>query len=76
MDVGIGIGGLSVGQDEYASGHFDLFRGVEIENSKAEVTRIVTRPISVASSKGPFIFEIYEDPEEFTEAMYFRLHGK
>ena len=75
MDAGIGIGGLSVGQDEYASGHFDLFKGVEIENSIAEVTRIVTRPISVASSKGPFIFEIPADPEKFTDAESFRLHG-
>ena len=76
MDAGIGIGGLSVGQDEYASGHFDLFKGVEIENSIAEVTRIVTRPISVASSKGPFIFEIPADPEKFTDAESFRLHGQ
>ena len=51
MDSGIGIGGLSVGQDEYASGCFDLFKGVEIENSIADVTRIVTRPISIASSR-------------------------
>ena len=53
MDAGIGIRGLSEGQDEYAIGHFDLFRGEEIENSIAEVTRIATRPISVASSRGP-----------------------
>ena len=76
MDVGIGIGGLSVGQDEYASGHFDLFRDVEIENSIAEVTRIVTRPIYVAISKGPFIFENPADPEKFTDAESFRLHGQ
>ena len=63
----IGIVGLSVGQDEYASGHFDLFSGVEIENSIAEVTRIVARPISVACSKGPFIFDIPADPEKFIE---------
>ena len=76
MDSGIGIGGLSVGQDEYASGCFDLFKGVEIENSIADVTRIVTRPISVASSRGPFIFEIPADPEKFTDAESFRLHGR
>ena len=58
MDAGIGIGGLSVGQDEYASRHFDLFKGLEIEISIAEVTRIGTRPISVASNKGPLTFEI------------------
>ena len=31
MDFGIGIGGLSVGQDEYASDCFDSFKAVEIE---------------------------------------------
>ena len=76
MDSSIGIGGLSVGQDEYASGCFDLFKGVEIENSIADVTRIVTRPISVASSRGPFTFEIPADPEKFTDAESFRLHGR
>ena len=76
MDVGIGIGGLSVGQDEYASGHFDLFRGVEIENSIAELTKIVTIPIYVASSREPFIFEIPANPEKFTDAKYFSLHGR
>ena len=75
MDSGIGIGGLSVGQDEYASGCFDLFKGVEIENSIADVTRISTRPISIASSRGPFNFEIPADPEKFTDAESFRLHG-
>ena len=68
MDSGIGIGGLSVGQDEYTSGCFDLFKGVEIENSIAEVTRVVTRPISISSNKGPFIFEFPADPEKFTDA--------
>ena len=76
MDAGIGIGGLSVGQNEYASGHFDLCKGVEIENSIAEVTRIVTRPISVAGFKGCFIFKIPTDPEKFTDAESFRLHGR
>ena len=75
MDSGIGIGGLSVGQDEYASRCFDLFKGIEIENSIADVTRITTRPISVASSRGPFTFEIPADPEKFTDAESFRLHG-
>ena len=41
MDSGIGIGGLSVGQDEYASGCFDLFKGVEIENSIADVSIVL-----------------------------------
>ena len=33
MDSGIGIGGLSIGKDEYATDSFDLFSQVEIENS-------------------------------------------
>ena len=56
MDSGVSIWGLSVGQDEYASDFFDLFQGVEIENSIPDVTRLVTRPISAAGSRGPFIF--------------------
>ena len=56
MDSGIGIGGLSVGQDEYASDCFDLFKNVEIENSIEEVTKVITRPISAVNSRGPFIF--------------------
>ena len=76
MESGIGIGGLSVGQDEYATDCFDLFKEVEIENSIEDVTRIITRPISAANSKGPFIFEIPADFEKFTNAESFRLHGR
>ena len=76
MESGIGIGGLSVGQDEYATDCFDLFKEVEIENSIEDVTRIITRPISAANSKGPFIFEIPADFEKFTDAESFRLHGR
>ena len=75
MDAGSVIRGPSVGQDEYESGHFDLFRDVAIENSIVEVTRIVTRPISVTSSRGPLIFDIPANPEKFTDAVSFRLHG-
>ena len=57
MGSGIGIGGLSVGQDEYATDCFDLFKAIEIENSIEDVTRINTRPISAANSKGPFILK-------------------
>ena len=76
MDSGIGIGGLSVGQDEYASDCFDLFKNVEIENSIEEVTKVITRPISAVNSRGPFIFEIPADFEKFTDAESFKLHGK
>ena len=76
MDSGIGIGGLLVGKDEYATDCFDLFKSIEIENSIEHVTRIITRPISAASSKGPFIFEIPADFEKITDAESFRLHGR
>ena len=76
MDSGIGIGGLSVGQDEYASDCFDLFKNVEIENSIDEVTKVITQPISAVNSRGPFIFEIPGDFEKFTDAESFKLHGK
>ena len=71
-----GIGGLSVGQEEYTSDCFDLFKKVEIENSIDEVTKVITRPISAVNSSGPFIFEIPGDFEKFTDAESFKLHGK
>ena len=76
MDSGIGIGGLSVGQDEYATDCFDLFKNVVIENSIEDVTRIITRPVSAVSSKGPYTFEIPADFEKFTDAESFRIHGR
>ena len=76
MDSGIGIGGLSVGKDEYATDYFDLFKSVEIENSIEDVTRIIIRPVNSASSKGPFNFEIPADFEKFTDPESFRVHGK
>ena len=76
MDSGIGIGGLSVGKDEYATDCFDLFKSIDIENNIEDVTRILTRPISVANNKGPFIFEIPADFEKFTDAESFHLHGR
>ena len=57
MDSGIGIGGLSVGKDEYATDCFDLFKSVEIENSISDVTRIIIRPVNAVHSKGPFHFK-------------------
>ena len=64
MDSGIGIGGLSIGQEELTSDCFDLFKGVEIENSIAEVTRITVRPVCVAANSGPFSFEFPADLEK------------
>ena len=76
MDSGTEIGGLYVGQDEYASDCFDLFKEVEIENSIEDVTKVITQPISAVNSKGPFIFEIPADFEKFTDAESFGLHGR
>ena len=76
MDSGIGIGGLSVGKYEYATGHFDLFKSIEIGNSIAGVTRIIIWPVNVANSKGPFHFEMPQDFEKFTDSQSFRLHGR
>ena len=75
MDSGIGIGGLSIGQDEYASGCFDLFKRPEIENSIVDVTRINLRPICATNNSGPFTFEFPADLEKFTDPESFRLHG-
>jgi hypothetical protein len=63
MDSGLGIGGLSIGKDEVASSAFDLFSPIEIENSIRNATKIVTRPISSSTSRGPFKFIFPADPE-------------
>ena len=76
MDSGIGIGGLSVGQDEYASHCFDLFKAEEIENIIEEAVKVITRPVSSVDSRSPFIFEIQANFEKFTDAESFRLHGR
>ena len=76
MESGIGIGGLSVGQDENAGDCFDLFKAVEIENNIEEAVKFITCPISAVDSRGPFIFEIPADFEKFTDAESFRLHGR
>ena len=47
-----------------------------IENSIEDVTRIITRPVSAVSSKGPYTFEIPADFEKFTDAESFRIHGR
>ena len=76
MDSGIGIEGFSVGQHEYASDCFDLFKAVEIEISIEEAVKVITRPISAVDSRGSLIFEILADFEKFTDAESFRLHGR
>ena len=69
MNSGSGIGGLSVGKDEYATDYFDLFKSVEIENSIADVSRIIIRPVNAAGNKGPFNFEMPSYFEKFTDSV-------
>ena len=76
MDAGVGIGGYSKGEDEYASDSFDLFPKPDVENSIQYVSSIVIRPVNTYNSKGPIIFEIAPDPVKFTNAETFRLHGR
>ena len=67
MDSGLGIGGLAISNDEVASSCFDLFSPIEIENSISKANKIITRPISSTSSRGPFKFDIPADPEKWTD---------
>ena len=76
MDSGIGIGGLSIGKDEVASSAFDLFSPIEIENSIQNARKIIARPISSTSSRGPFKFVFPADPEKWTDCESLRLSGK
>ena len=76
MDAGVGIGGHSKGEDEYASDSFDLFPNHDVENSIQSLSSIVIRPVNTYNSKGPIIFEIAPDPVKFTNAETFRLHGR
>ena len=75
MDAGIGIGGLSVGKDEFASSSFDMFSNPEIENGIKKTFVQTFRPISSTSSRGPFTFDIPADPNKFTDTESIRLHG-
>ena len=75
MDSGIGIGGLSVGKEEYATSAFNLFTSVEVENSIQKAHPLTYRPISVIAGAGPFNFEIPADPDKFTDAETIRLQG-
>lgn len=76
MDSGLGIGGLSLSKDEVASSAFDLFSPIEIENSISKATKIVTRPISTANSRGPFKFLFPADPDKWTDCESIRLSGR
>lgn len=76
MDSGLGIGGLSLSQDEVASSAFDLFSSIEIENSIKAATKLTARPIATSTSRGPFNFCFPADPEKWTDCESLRLSGK
>lgn len=76
MDSGLGIGGLSLSKDEVASSSFDLFSGIEIENSIHKAHKLLVRPNASTNSKGPFKFTFPADPEKWTDCETIRLTGK
>ena len=76
MDSGLGIGGLSLSKDEVASSSFDVFSGIEIENSIQKASKIVVRPIASTGSKGPFKFLFPADPTKWTDCETLRLSGR
>ena len=76
MDAGIGIGGLNHENEEYSHSKFDLFGTTEYEVGVKKSINQSFRPMSAASSSGPFSFVIPSDPEKFTDAESFRLHGR
>ena len=76
MEAGIGIGGLSVGQDEVVqSSQFDLFSPVQIESAYKERHEQFYHPTTNTDSAGPFKFDIPADPEKFTDVQSLRLMG-
>lgn len=76
MDSGLGIGGLSLSKDEIASSSFDVFSPIEIENSIDSAVKIITRPISSATSSGPFKFVFPADSVKWTDCETIRLCGR
>ena len=71
MNAGVGIGGHSKGEDEYASDSFDLLTKPDVENSIQYVSSIVIRPVNTYNSKGPIIFEIAPDPVNLLMLKHF-----
>ena len=76
MDSGLGIGGLSISKDEVASSAFDVFSPIEIETSITKASKLVTRPITSPSSRGPFKFLFPPDSEKWTDCESLRLSGR
>ena len=76
MDAGIGIGGLNHENEEYSHSKFDIFGSTEYEVGVKKSISQSFRPMTSASSLGPFSFVIPSDPEKFTDAESLRLHGR
>ena len=76
LESGLGIGGLSISKDEVGSSAFDLFKAVEIDTSIVSSTLLEVRPITSASSAGPFHFVIPADPHSWTSCDSVRLSGR
>ena len=75
MSSSTGIGGLSTALDEVSSNEFDLFAPIEVEHSIGKAYDLSYRPIASTDGKGPFTFEIPQDPHKFIAAETIRLIG-
>ena len=76
MDAGIGIGGLQLEKEELSDSKFDLFEKTDYEVGIKKSIAQSFRPLTSASSQGPFSFLIPSDPDKFTDAESLRLHGR
>lgn len=76
MSSSIGIGGLSTALDEVSSSEFELFSPIEVEHSVSKTHEPIYRPIASTDGKGPFTFEIPQDPDKFMDAESIRLLGR
>ena len=76
MDAGIGIGGLQLEKEELSDSKFDLFEKTDYEVGIKQSIAQSFRPLTSASSQGPFSFLIPSDPDKFTDAESLRLHGR
>ena len=76
MSSTIGVGGMSAALDEVSSNEFDLFSPIEIDHSIVKGYEPIYRPISSTNGRGPFTFEIPQDPNKFMSAESIRLVGR
>ena len=76
MSSTIGVGGMSAALDEVSSNEFDLFSPIEIDHSILKGYEPIYRPISSTNGRGPFTFEIPQDPNKFMSAESIRLLGR